>query len=50
VREPPSTSWKYGVTTKMKKNSTTNQLTPTPILIPKMRASWMFVRGLIPKW
>ena len=35
---------------KMKKNSTTNQLIPTPTLIPKMRASWKFVRGAILQW
>src|ERR1700730_17137445 len=31
----------------MKKNSTKNQLIPTPMRMPKMRASWKFVRGAI---
>ena len=40
MREPPSISWNGPVTAKMKTNSTTKKLIPTPILIPKMRASW----------
>src|ERR1041385_1177394 len=31
--------------TMMKRKRTTNQLTPTPMRMPKTRASWKFVRG-----
>ena len=39
-----------GVVNMTNRNSTTNQLTPTPILIPKTRASWKFVRGIMLQW